>query len=142
MDSYYKKRSQYQDISGSTQISALQNGTITLAVPPGDAVHLLFYTIFIQKVYGSITTLLAAQSWKLQDSADAPVPIYVIPTDTITDTGAGVIQGLAATFSADFGSIGSALTVGKSLQLVISSGGAAGTVSWEGYAKRTVVGIP
>ncbi len=140
MDAYYKKRSQYSDISGSLEISALLSGTVTLAVPVGDVAHQAFHTIFIQKIFGSVSILQAGQTWKFGDTT--PFVIFTLPTDTITDTAAGTIQGLTTDFSSDWGSIGIGLAVGTSFQVAISGGGASGAISWEGYCKRTVSGIP
>jgi hypothetical protein len=141
-DGYSKYRTTYSDISGQLLISPLFSGTIVLQAPPGDAAHIVNYTIFLQNLYGTVTIPLAGGTWKFQDDSVAPIPIYTVPTDTVTDTGAGVIQGLASNFQCNFSAAGVGLSQGKKLVLVISSGGAAGSISWEGYARITAVAAP
>lgn len=118
---YRRKRTFYQDISGSLFVAAA--ATTSTLVTDRNANN----TLYIQKVHIEITTT-GAFTWTLQDSAGSPVPI--IPA---------VSTAAVAHFDFDYGPEGVPCTVGKNLVLSISAAGAAGWVTWEGYQKLTVV---
>mgnify|MGYP001348774668 CR=1 FL=1 len=118
---YNRKRTFYQDVSGSRNILAADTTLTLQASKTSD-------TIFLQKLHIEITTLSAAKTWTFQDSAASPILLVpVIATDAI------------AHFDFDFGPNGIPLTVAKDLVLSISAAGAGGWVTWEAYLKRTAI---
>lgn len=116
-DSYRRQVSYYQDISGSlTVTTAATSSTLVTARNTSQ-------TIFIQKIHVEVTTS-AAQTWSFTDSAGTPVNI--VPS---------VSTAAIAHFDFDFGPLGVPCTAGKNFLLTISSAGAAGQITWEGYQK-------
>lgn len=140
-DPYRRKQTFYQEISGEFDVTALSSGTFTVATIPNTTPA--NYTMFIQRVYASITGAKAGDTWVVQDSSGKVLGQF--PTDTLTvetPTGAPAM-GSAATpgvnYKLDFGPIGASLTAGANLQVVVASGNSSGIITWEGYVKRNSV---
>ena len=121
-DAYLKQRMVYQDISGN--LHTLAGTTTTTLVTNTKTTE----QIFIQKIHIEITTG-AAQTWSFQDST---------PTDIVPAVSVAAI----AHFDFDFGPLGVPCALAKNFVLTISAAGAVGWTSWEGYQKRTAVGVP
>lgn len=120
---YRRKRTFYQDISGSLLVAAAATTSTLVTVRNGNN------TLYVQRVHIEVTTT-GAFTWSFQDSAGTPIPI--VPS---------VSTAAVAHFDFDFGPEGVPCTVGKNLVLSISAAGAAGWVTWEGYSKLTASGV-
>ena len=121
---YQRKRSFYQDVSGSLTNTAFTTSPAILinqAQKPND-------TIFIQKIHANITGP-AADTWQVQDSTGVNV------TDAFSAATAGIIGGMGY----DFGPEGIPLSQGASLILNLSGLGSSGYLTWEAYSKRVAV---
>jgi len=120
---YIRNRTFYQDISGALILGVNTNDT-TLVTP-----RTISDTLFIQRVHIQITGASAGKTWQIVDSAGTPVQITgPFPTDTD-----------GSHYDMDFGPTGVPLTEGANLVLDVSATGAAGIITWEGYAKRTAI---
>lgn len=125
MDTYRRNRVYYQDISGTLSVvAATDDTTLVTNGKVNDS-------IFIQKLHIEVTAGAAGRTWTFKDSAGTPVNI--VPS---------VDASAIAHFDFDFGPNGVPCTAAKDFLLDVSSAGAAGWISWEGYQKRTVVGAP
>lgn len=120
---YFQFRRTYQNVSGNRRVLAADSATASLIVCP----RVTTETIYLQKLHIEVTTS-GAFTWSFKDSAGTPIDI--VPA---------VSTAAIAHFDFDFGAEGVPMTQGKDLQLVISGAGAVGWLTWEAYAKRTVV---
>jgi hypothetical protein len=102
---------------------AAADTTTVEAITVKDAYH----QIFVTKITVAVITD-AAQSLTFQDDAGTPVPI----AKTKASPGLGPIVF-------EFGDLGTPLTVGKNLDMVISGAGLAARVHVEGYQRKTGV---
>jgi hypothetical protein len=121
---YRRKRSFYQDVSGSLANTAFTTSPSTLvdqSKKPND-------TIFVQKIHANITGP-ASDTWQVQDSTGINV------TDAFSAATAGNIGGMGY----DFGPEGIPLVQGASLILTLSGLGSSGYLTWEAYSKRVAV---
>src|SRR5580692_6963546 len=101
---YRRKRTFYQDVSGSTNVLVGTAGPVALATARNAN-----NTIYLQKVHMEITTGSGAVTWTLQDTAGTPIPL--VPS---------VSAAAVAHFDFDFGPEGVPCTVGTNLSLVLS----------------------
>ena len=115
-------RKHYQKISGNLIVATTTDDTTIVAAVTN-------HTIYLQKVYVSITGASAGKTWTLDDNAGTPRQLAG-PWPTDTD---------GSHFEADYGSEGVPCTQGQALLFNVSATGAAGVVTWEGYIKRTGV---
>lgn len=127
MDKYRRQQTFFSDISGGKAITALTTGTQTLATVPGSS-PAGSQQLFVQRLHAELTAALANGTWSVQDSSGVVVATF--PTSQTTPQ-----TTENESYDIDLGPIGMPLTAGASLVLVISGGGAAGMVAWEGYAK-------
>lgn len=118
---YRRKRTFYQDQSGSLRVATTTNDT-TLATTKTN------HTTYLQKLHVEVTAGSMGVTWSFTDTAGSPVPL--VPN---VDA-AGI-----AHFDFDFGPEGIPLTEEEDLLLNVSGTGAAGWVSWEAYQKITKV---
>ncbi len=108
-------------MSGALPITALTSGTITLVLVK------LHYSLMLQKVHVVVATPQAGATWQLKDSTGVAITPVI-----------SVAAALPPPLSdIDFGAEGYPLTEAASLVLVISLGGAVGSVTWEAYSKQT-----
>ena len=123
---YRRKRSFYQDISGSYRSVAADTGIIHLVAAPANSND----TYYIQKLHIEITTVNGGgELYTFQDGAGTPIPI--VPS---------IATSAIAHFDFDFGPEGVPCTQGTSFDLNITAAtGAISWISWEGYKKRTGV---
>lgn len=119
---YSRNRRLFKNISGQLIFTASTDDT-TL-VTNGSTNN----TIYIQKIYCSLTTATAA-TISFEDSAGAPVRVAYVD---------GAV-GTNAPWSFDFGAEGAKLTEGKNFVMNVSATGNAGRVVWEGYERLTAV---
>lgn len=124
-DGYLRFRQWFGNDSGSLTVSALTASPQTLLTCKTN------YTIYVQRIHVHLTGALSGATWTIEDTANTPVPgSGALPTDVAP-----------ADFNLDFGPIGYSLTPGTNLQLVMSTGGAAGIITWDAYMK-IVPGTP
>lgn len=116
---YRRKRSFYQDVSGSLKVTSATDDSTLQASKTS-------YTIYLQKIHVEVTAGSAAVTWTIKDSAGTPV--LLVPS---LDASAIVH------YDFDFGPEGIPLTEAKDLLLDVSAAGAVGWVSWEAYLKLT-----
>jgi hypothetical protein len=125
-DPYRRKTTFYRNISGNGVVATGDSATKHLV--PASTLE----TLFIQKIHVEIITG-SAKTWTFQDTANTPVVIAIVDTTSApSDTKVGH-------WDKDFGPEGYPLTEAKGLDMAISGAGAAGNITWEGYAKRTVI---
>lgn len=118
---YRRKRSFYQDVSGSLNVTASTDDTTLVTVRANN-------TLYLQKLHIEVTAGSSSKTWSFTDTANSPITL--IPS---------VDVGAVAHFDFDFGPEGIPLTEGKNFLLNVSAAGAAGWVSWEMYQKLTAV---
>jgi hypothetical protein len=123
-DAYGKNRAVYSDISGSVALTAASTSQNLTAVAKTNE------TIFIQKFHIEVTTGVASKTWTIDDTGTPFVLSGPYDVSAVTH------------FDRDYGPQGVPLTVAKELHVTISAAGSAGTITWEGYRKRTAVGAP
>ncbi len=129
-DGYARNREFYAPLTADVPVlAATQNYNGVLV--PRDANH----TIFVQRIYGAITTHADGKILTFQDQAATPVVIATLADMVV----ASVTQ---PAFVADFGPAGTPLTQGKALDIKGSAAGIAGRVHIEAYQKLTGVGVP
>ena len=121
---YRRKRTFYQDISGSTQIGALTTTTTLVSARNANQ------SLYIQKLHIEVTAGSGGVTWSFEDTAASPV--LLVPS---------VSAASVAHFDFDFGPEGIPCTQGTNFQVVISAAGAAGWIAWEGYQKQTGIEV-
>ncbi len=116
-----------------------QLGTAAVAATHLVTVKDIKHTIFVQRIVVSYLTHADGKTIDFQDDANSPVLIARRLDDAENDTTAG-----ADCIVWDFGPIGTALTEGKSLDIVANTAdsGSTARIHIEGYQKRTAVGAP
>ena len=115
---YRRKRSFYQDVSGSLNVGAGTDDTTVQASKNN-------YTIYLQKAHIQITGASAGKTWQFTDVAGVQLT-GPFPTDTD-----------GSHYDMDFGPDGVPLTEASGLLLDVSAAGASGWASWEAYLKPT-----
>jgi len=118
-------RAWYKNISGTKVVLAATDDTTLVTI--GDTTN---NTIYIQRIIFFVTTD-AAQSMVFDDVTSGVV-IAEIPAS----------PGDSTRWDFWFGEEGIPLTQGESFGFDVSAAGLAGQLSWEGYEKRTEVGVP
>jgi hypothetical protein len=119
---YRRKRSFYQDVSGTQKVVAATDDT-TLVTARNTS-----NTLYLQKLHVEVTAGSMGVTWTFKDSAGTPV--LLVPS---LDASAIVH------YDFDFGPEGIPLTEGKNFLLDVSAAGATGWISWEMYQRLTSV---
>ena len=118
-------RSTYSDVSTGLAAGPLVANPSTLATARNSSTQ-----IFVQKITVNVG-VYAAETWTLQDSADAPVKIAV----ATIPAAASALPSENGAYVYDFGAQGIPLTQGKNLVLSRSDANAVGSVSVEAYSR-------
>lgn len=91
------------------------------------------HRIYIQRIVVSPTTYMS-RTWTFQDDSPIPLEIAHLAIPTRAPSASGTIEW-------NFGPAGTPLSLGKGLDLAISSPGVAGIVHIEGYEKQVPVTV-
>lgn len=86
------------------------------------------HRLWIQRITLSITTHAAGAKITIQDDAASPVPIA-------SHTDAAAAAGVLSVVHWEFGEVGTPLTTGKNLDVIINTPGMAGRLHIEGYER-------
>lgn len=121
---YRRKRTFYQDVSGSLRVAAATDDSTLVSARVN-------HTLYLQKLHVEITAGSMGVTWSFTDGAGSPVPL--VPSLDAS----GIVH-----YDFDFGPEGIPLTEEEDFLLNVSATGAAGWVSWEMYQKLTAVAAP